>query len=202
MLDQNPQQSMKSPVGLALVLVFAGVAALSIHVGMLLAGVPFPVASPPAWAGWLNQAVTTITLLVVVRLAGPMVARLSLVKRTLLIFLVLAMIRETVRGIIMNGVVTTSWAFALVALPDQILRLLFLAALVAIGARWTTNIPRLVVIGLAIAGASFGMNKIIAAATSPLAEQLAHLARPDAYTFPYPAEVMVPAYLTLSLIHI
>lgn len=198
MFDQEPQQAIKNPVKLILVLVAAGVLALSIHVGMLLAGVPFPLTSPPPWAGWLNNLLTTITLLIVMRLALPVIGRLSLIKRTLLVFLVFAMIRETLRGVIMNGVVTGGWVFAFAALPEQILRALVLAAFVTIGARWATSVPRLVATGLVIASVSFGINKLLSATFAPLVERLSYLARPDAYEFPYPVEVMIPAYLTFA----
>jgi hypothetical protein len=178
----------------------AAAASLSIHVVMIEAlGIAYPQdGATPAWARFINTAGSIAALVAFYALAAPKLAARHVVLRVLIVFAVYAMVKETLRGMIMNGVVTTGWASSLVTgLPD-LAYLLVAAALVVF---LTPLIPRgLRMVGGVVLGAAlyFVIQPAIQAAFAPLLAHLAHLARPDMYQLPYPMVVMVPAYLTFA----
>jgi hypothetical protein len=172
--------------------------ALSVHVVMIEGlGVPYPLdTATPAWARFVNSAGSIAALVAFYGLAAPRLASRHVVVRCLIIFILYAAIKETARGMIMNGVVTTGWAWSLVqSLPD-LAYVLVAASLVVLV---TPRLPRGVrLLGGAAMGALlyFAVQPAIQAALAPLLASLAYLGRPDMYQLPYPTVVMVPAYLT------
>ena len=195
--------NMPVPVGrsysptLVMALALAGIVSLSIHVIMLqVLGVPFPEEDAPAWAGFLNLAGTTTALICVQLLARD---RLGGFWRTAMLSgLILFMIKEGLRGAVMNGVVTGGWIFALAgALVPMLLSFgIALACTMAAGRVRSVR-------GLLLAAALTGLFAVllqlaVGAAMSPIMGALASFARPDAYQLPYPPAVLVPAYLTFA----
>ena len=93
------------------------VGSLSVHVVMLqVLHVPFPVEQVSPWAALLNAAASYGALLTVYQLARPKLGRYGFWQRALLIGALYAMLAETVRGALMNAVVTTAQGFSLLAL--------------------------------------------------------------------------------------
>lgn len=187
----------RQPLMLAASLVLAGAIALTVHVAMLAAGIPFPLSQPPAWARWLNLSLAIGAVFVVLRLAGPDFARRSFLARTLIVFVLLLTIRETARAAIMSGVVTTGWAYSAIGLIEPTARILIQAALCVAAVRWVRGGVSLVVAALATGAVCMGAQALAGMALAPLIEQFASLARPAQYVFPYPFHVTLAAYLTM-----
>jgi len=179
-------------------LLLGGGAAMSVHVGLLAAGAPFPLPKPPSWVQWLNEAFITSGLLIVLKLAGPAMADRRVAARTAVAFLILAAIQETLRVGIMNGVVTGGWAYSAIGLIRPFIRALILSFLCAVAIRWARSVISLIMSALVIAAISTVARKFVAYALEPLVQHFAWLARPDLYAFPYPIHVTVAAYLTFA----
>lgn len=187
----------RQPLLLAASLALAGAIALTIHVGMLAAGIPFPLSQPPAWARWLNLSLATGAVFVVLRLAGPDFARRGFLARTLIVFALLLTIRETARAGIMSGVVTTGWAYSALGMIEPVTRLLIQAVLCVAAVRWVRGGVTLVIAALATAAVCLGGQALAGMALAPLMEHFAWLARPAQYVFPYPFHVTLAAYVTM-----
>ncbi len=182
-------------VGLAI----AGIAALSVHVVMLqVLHVPFPEDHPPYWARLLNNAGMVFATLLFLDLARPALAGRGFVTRWLILFALLAMLRETLRGAVMGAVVTTAWTFSLVQLLVPLTLWLAIALMCTVAAPLLRPLWSKLLGALAIAAIALWLSPIIGAAFSPLFEALAHLGHPDVYDLPYPWQVMIPAYLTFA----
>lgn len=182
-------------------LALAGAVSLSIHVVMIEAlGVAYPEdGGTPTWAKFANMAGTVIAMLAFYRLARPPLERRGPLARWLIVFAVLAMVKETLRGLVMDGVVTGAWAFAVLKeVPSTLLMLLIAAAVVAVGSRLSSWVA-LLSVGVVIAAAAFfAAQPAIGAAYGPWLQSMASLAHDDLYQLPYPIQVMVPAYLTFA----
>lgn len=184
---------------LLLGLAAAGIVALSIHVVMLTAGVPFPSAAAPAWARWLNTASSVVAVLAFLKLARPRLDKWGFWSRLLVTFVVLVTIRETFRSAFMAGVVTSAWTFSLIStLPAALAGLFVLALLCTAVSGWARSIPTTIVAGLVVAGIYVLVQPFIGQAFAPLIERFAALSHDDLYTLPYPLVVIIPAYLTFA----
>lgn len=189
--------SPRQPLLLVVSLLLAGVIALTVHVGMLAAGVPFPSSQPPDWMRWLNLSLSLGAVLVFLKLAEPELKDRSFLARTLITFVMLLAMRETVRVGIMIGVVTSGWTFAALSLVEPVIRLMILALLCVTVVRWVRGPVLLVLIALTTGAGCMGAQMLLSSALAPLTEYAATFGRPDQYVFPYPAAVLVPAYLTM-----
>jgi len=182
-------------------LALAGAVSLSIHVVMIEAlGVAYPDdTGAPAWAKAANMAGTVIAMLAFYRLARPGLERHGPLARGLIVLVLLAMVKEELRGLVMDGVVTQGWAFAaLKEVPSLVVMAFIAAAVVAVGPRlqgWLSLLAGGAVLG---AVAFFAVQPAIGAAYGPWLQSMAYLAKPDLYQMPYPIQVMVPAYLTFA----
>jgi hypothetical protein len=180
-------------------LAIAGILALSVHVVMLqVLHIPFPQDDPPYWARLLNIASMAIAVLIFLDLARPALEKRSFVARWLILAALLAMLRETVRGAVMAGVVTTAWTFSLAQMLVPLLLWLAIAFLCTVAAPLLRPLWSKAIGAVAIAAAALWLSPMIGAALSPLFEALGPLAHPDVYELPYPWQVMVPAYLTFA----
>ncbi|GAB3046344.1 hypothetical protein [Stenotrophomonas tumulicola] len=188
----------RKPLLLAASLALAGVAAFSIHVGMLAAGVPFPLAQPPTWARWLSNALVASALLVLLRLAHPRVGHMGVLARTLIIACILMAIQETLRARIMTGVVTTAWMASALSLVRPVASALLLSLLSVIAVRWVRSAASLAIAALVVGAAYVALQLLLGLVLSPLTELVASLGRPEAYAFPYPFHVTFLAYLTFA----
>jgi hypothetical protein len=192
----SPLKQIRNLIALSVCLIAAGFVALSIHVAMLAAGVPFPSTRPPIWARWIAQSVSVASVLAFLALALPRLRHLDYLRRTLLTFVLLAALKETLRGAIMNGVVTTGWLFSATTLIQPLVRALIVAALCVFAMRWARSGIRLIAIALVVGAISVGASMLSGIVLAPLTARFAALSRPDLYEFPYPLQVMIPAYLT------
>lgn len=190
--------AVRRPLMLVGALVAAGIMALSIHVGMLYVGVAFPLAEPPLWARWLNISIVVGAVLVWLKLAHPRIGHCSVLIRTLILFAILMSVRETLRAATMQGVVTTAWAFSAFSLIEPLVRTLLLALSCVIAVRWARSGMSLVIAALVTGAICFAAQMLASEAFRPLAEHFASLALPDLYEFPYPPQVLIPAYLTFA----
>lgn len=177
-------------------LLLAGFIALSIHVVMLGAGVPFPLPKGPAWAGWLYDSLIAGGVIVFLGLARPRLGRRRILIQTLVTFLVIAATQETLRAAVMNGVVTGGWGHSTLGLVKPVLSDLITAFLCVIAARWTQT-PIALLGAVLVVGALTGFaDDAIGNAMAPILEKFAWLARDELYSFPYPAHVTIAAYVT------
>lgn len=171
---------------------------MSVHVGLLAAGVPFPLPQPPVWAQWLNEFFMAGALLAFLKLAHPSMAHRSIMARTIIAFVIMAAIQETLRVGIMSGVVTGAWAYSAIGLIRPLIRVAIVALSCVVAVRWVLGIPSLLIAALAIGAISTAARKLVAHALEPLIQHFAWLARPDLYAFPYPFHVTVAAYLSFG----
>lgn len=190
-------QMPRKPVLLAVSLVLAGIAALSIHVGLLALGAPFPLARPPLWAQWLSEALIAGAVLGFLKLAGDRVDRHGLLVRVLVTLVVVMAIQETLRVAIMNIVVTGGWAFSMLGLLKPVIRVSILVWL-CVGVARIGSGAALAAAALAIGAVSTAGRKLGAYLLDPLLQQFAWLAQPDLYVFPYPFHVTLAAYATFA----
>ncbi|MDX2335577.1 hypothetical protein [Brevundimonas vesicularis] len=146
---------------LAAACLVAGFIALSIHVGLLAAGVPFPIPTPPLWATWLHTALVAGGLIMALATAGPRGLGGSLAGRTLLAFAILVLLQETFRVAVMNGVVTGGWAYGAIGLIKPLLRSLILALLCAVAVRWARGPISAMAAALAAAAVATGAQRLI-----------------------------------------
>ena len=200
-MQQNAPFSLpavRKPGLLFVTLGLAGVVAMSVHVGLLAAGVPFPRPQPPVWAQWLNECFIAGALLAFFKLAHPSTAHRSIMARTIIAFVIMAAIQETLRVGIMSGVVTGAWAYSAIGLIRPVIRVAIVALSCAVGVRWVLGIPSLLIAALVIGAISTAARKLVAHALEPFIQHFAWLARPDLYAFPYPFHVTVAAYLSFA----
>ncbi|WP_030538467.1 hypothetical protein [Sphingobium sp. DC-2] len=190
--------AVRRPGLLSASLVLAGAVAMSVHVGLLAAGVPFPLPQPPVWAQWLNEFFMAGALLAFLKLAHPSMAHRSIMARTIIAFVIMAAIQETLRVGIMSGVVTGAWAYSAIGLIRPLIRVAIVALSCVVAVRWVLGIPSLLIAALAIGAISTAARKLVAHALEPLIQHFAWLARPDLYAFPYPFHVTVAAYLSFG----
>jgi hypothetical protein len=182
-------------LGLCLALAIAGAVSLSVHVIMLqVLGIPFPEDHAPLWASALNLIGTTTALIALRMIARD---RLGQFWRTVLLTgLVLFMLKEGLRGAVMNGVVTTGWSFSLAGALIPLLLGFGIALFCAVLTPSSNSVGRLLFAGAAAGVLTVGWQMAVGAGTAPLMAALAQFARPDVYHLPYPPIVLVPAYLT------
>ncbi len=90
---------------------------LSIHVYLLqVLRTPFPdFEGVSLWARLLSTGLAMFALIVTCIIAQPRLGRCSKVKQCVIVFLLYATLKESLRGILMNGVVTTGWGFDIVS---------------------------------------------------------------------------------------
>lgn len=187
----------RRPLLLATSLVLASAVALTVHVAMLAAGIPFPQSQPPDWARWLNMAIAVGAVLVFLKLAAPAFKERGWLARTLITFVLLLATRETTRVAIMSGVVTTGWAFSIFGLVEPLIRLLMQAALCVAVVRWVRSGWSLALVALVTAALCMGGQELVGMALAPLKAHAAALALPALYVFPYPFHVTLAAYATM-----
>lgn len=193
------QAKARSIITLLFWLAAAGSAALSIHIAMLSSGVPFPVSQPPVWARWLNNASCVVAILVFLDLARPQIDRWGFPSQLLVTFVVLVTVRETFRGAIMAGMVTSAWTFSIISIvPAELVKLFVLALLCMTATNRARSILSLIVAGTVIAGIYVFVLRLANWLFAPIIEHFAMLSHDDVYTFPYPLVVMIPAYLTFA----
>jgi hypothetical protein len=180
-------------------LAIAGIVSLSVHVIMLQGlHIPFPQDDPPYWARLLNNACMIFAVFIFLDLARPALERRGFLTRWLILFALLAMLRETLRGAVMGAVVTTAWTFSLVQLLVPLSLWLAIALMCTFAAPFLRPLWSKLVGAFAITAVALWLSPIIGAAFSPLFERLAQLSHPDVYDLPYPWQVMIPAYLTFA----
>ena len=175
------------------------VVSLGVHVVMLqILHVPFPeYAGVSAWASSLNTALAALAVLYLIALARPTLGTLTKVTQCLIVFALYAGLREMMRGIIMDGVVTTAWTFNLVAgMPGLAYALVLtsLAVLLSPLLRW----PVLKVLGaVGIAAVMiFAVRPGLKFAFAPAMRTVAHFNHDEVYREPYGWKVLIPAYIT------
>jgi len=184
-------------IGMSMTLVVS----LSIHVVMLqILGIPFPeFDGVSVWASFLNTMLAVLAVIIFYSLAQPRLAQISGPNRYIVVFLLYVMLKESFRGIIMNGVVTHGWGFDVVAALPGLAYAFVLTSLVVL----TT--PKLRGIWLKVAGAAaiaavamFAVRPLLCSAFAPALKAAAHLDHAEVYAFPYGWQVLVPAYLTYA----
>lgn len=186
----------RRPLALVVGLLAAGFVALSIHVVMLAAGVPFPIPRAPLWARWLHLTLIVSGTLAFLRWTAPGFGRLTLLKRTLITFVTIAMLQETLRATIMPVVVTGGWLQPVIALVAPLVRTLVIAALCVVASRWVRGGMTVIIAAPFVAAAGVASNQALGWMLSPILQYASRFARDDLYAFPYPFHVTVAAYVT------
>jgi hypothetical protein len=177
------------------------IVSLSIHVVMLqVLRIPFPdFAGVSAWASLLNTTLAVFALMIVYSIAQPRLAQFSKATQCVIVFLLYAMLKESFRGILMNGVVTTGWGFDIVAgLPGLVYAFIVTSLVViftpVLRRRWAEGVGAVAIAGIAI----FAIRPALGGAFAPVLKAVEHLNHDEVYSFPYGWQVLVPAYLTYA----
>lgn len=197
-LESDHRSSTRSirPLRLAASLVRAGFVALSVHVAMLASGVPFPLHEAPTWARWLNMSIIVGGILTFLSLADPTLGHSSILRRTLITFVMLVTLQETFRGAIMASVVTEGWIQPTIGLIAPLSRTLIIALLCAMASQMVRTRSSVIVAALAIALIGTVSSLVLGWALSPILRYASQFAHEDVYRFPYPFHVNVAAYAT------
>ena len=177
------------------------IVSLSVHVFMLqVLRVPFPdFAGVSTWARILNTALALFALIVVCSAAQPRLGRFSKGTQCIIVFLLYAMLKESFRAILMNGVVTTGWRFDIVAGLPGLASSLVVSSLVVFLTPVLRNIWFKVGGAVVLAGiAIFAVRPAVSIIFAPALKAVAHLDHPEVYPFPYGWQVLIPAYITYA----
>jgi hypothetical protein len=192
----NPQLSyIRLLIGMLVILIVS----LSVHVFMLqVMHIPFPdFAGISVWAPLLNTALAVFALVVVCADAQPQIARFSKGTQCLVIFLLYAMLKETFRGIVMNGVVTRGWGFDVVAGLPGLSYTFVISSVIVFLTPLLRNVWARVGGAVLLAGiAIFAVRPALSYIFAPALKAVAHLDHPEVYSFPYGWQVLIPAYIT------
>jgi hypothetical protein len=175
------------------------IVALSVHVVMLqVLGIAFPEdGGTAAWAKFLNNGGSVVAVIFFYSVAHETLARRNLLTRCLIVFLLYATLKESFRGLIMAGYVTTAWTYATVdRLPSLLLNLVISCMVVVVTPRLRGALSKIIGGSLIAAVAIFGVRPLIGAVFGPLKQSIAYLNHDDVYQVPYGLAVLVPAYIT------
>ena len=177
------------------------VVSLSVHVVMLqVLRIPFPEfrgVSP--WAPFLNTTLAVLSVGIVYDLARPRLSRFSTVMNYGIVFVLYVMLKETFRGILMNGVVTGDWRFDILAGLPSLVSGLVLTGLVVRMFPAVRTVGMKVAVAAVIAGTMmFAVKPLLSLAFASLLKAAAPLDHADLYAFPYGWQVLIPAYLTYA----
>jgi hypothetical protein len=177
------------------------IVSLSVHVFMLqVLRIPFPdFAGIGVWAPLLNTALSLFALIVVCSDAQPRIGRFSKGTQCIVVFLLYAMLKESFRGILMNGVVTTGWGFDIVEGLPSLAYAFVLSSLIVFLTPVLRNLWARVGASVALAGlAIFAVRPALGRIFAPALKAVAHLDHPEVYSFPYGWQVLIPAYITYA----
>jgi hypothetical protein len=177
------------------------IVSLSVHVFMLqVLRIPFPdFKGISVWAPLLNTTLAVFALIFVCAAAQTRIGRFSKATQCILVFLLYAMLKESFRGILMNGFVTRGWAFATVAGLPGLGYTFLLSSLVvmltpALRSVWLKAGGAVLLAGIAI----FVVRPALGSIFAPVLKAVAHLEHPEIYSFPYGWQVLIPAYITYA----
>ncbi|WP_277667564.1 hypothetical protein [Novosphingobium lindaniclasticum] len=194
-MNTTSAQSGSRMILLLLSLVAAGFISLSIHVGALLLGDPYPSSNAPQWARWFNSFSSYFGILLILLLARPKLQGLKFLTQTLILFGIVAAIGETLRGTVMNGFASKAYAYAFLGLPDLLLRSFVVALLCTAAIRWVRSPLSLTIAAMLVTVIVKLAGPVIFGPLAGLQAQFAYLERPEVYDFPYPLSFQIPAYL-------
>jgi hypothetical protein len=183
-------------------IVITWVLALSTHVVMQdVLHIPYPkFYSKTGAAYFFDYSAKVLAILCLYRLVHDKFSHLSLPVRCLLLFVLIAMLNESLLRLpLMNGIVTSAWVFSLIlGLPILIAHLL-LACLVVISA---PRLPRVwqQILGAFLIGAllHFLLTPVISEHVNMLLAQLPQPRPENIISPPYGLNVLVPAYLSFA----
>ncbi|MDE1146987.1 MAG: hypothetical protein PW843_10240 [Azospirillaceae bacterium] len=184
---------------LAVGAVISGFISLSIHVVMLqVLDVAYPQdGGAPTWARMPILMGAMAAACVFYGMARPALAKRGPVLAVLALFALLAMGRESLRLIVMNGVVTTAWVYALAGAVPGLLVALGSAALVVAASAFTRGPVSRLVAGVIIGAiVLLGLQPLIAHVWKPVMAALSGFDHDEVYQMPYGWQVEIPAYLT------
>ena len=174
------------------------IVALSVHVVMLqILDIPYPNPSgQPAAVSLAKGVMGVVALAVFFRLARKSLPR-PLPLQAVIVFLLDAGLRESLRGATMEGFVTTAYAYSFVHALGRVAPLLIRDLLLVLAAglirRWSLLVPALLAVAAAV---TFWLQPAIGAATGQLLAGLGLLEHEDVYLMPYGWQVLIPAYAT------
>jgi len=178
-------------------MILTGIVALSVHVLMLGAGVPYPNGYPNS--GWGFSAilfVQALSLLVTYRLAFNDPGAVPLFTQLAILLIILAGLRETMRAFFMAGIFTLAWRFSAIDAVPSLLRSVYIAGAVTLlgraglGMRWNV---------LGAGALSIALGWLVPFTTrmyQPIEDHFAYLSRDARWTFPYPWQAQVPAFIS------
>lgn len=175
----------------------ATVMPLGIHEYMLsVLGVPYPSkADIPALDIWINDTLAYVALLFAVGYAKESIRRYPLWARCMGVALVYAALTETFRGIVMNGLVTTAYAFnVLIAIPFVLCKVALcsgITLLESLSVRWWAKIAGTVMFSALFFVVEPWLENVLALDTV-----FASLAHAEIYSAPYGWVVNGPSIVT------
>jgi len=177
------------------------VVSLSIHVIMLqVLGIPFPEFNGvKPWAVFLNTTLAVLSAGIFYDCARGYLAQFPKPLIYLVVFLLYVMLRETFRGILMNGVVTGDWHYDIIASLPSLASGFILTSLVVVttprlSARWMKLVGAAVVAALMM----FCIKPLLGIVFASALRAAAPLDHADLYSFPYGWQVLVPAYVSFA----
>jgi hypothetical protein len=160
--------------------------------------VPYPSNYPRhVWLEHVDQAMIVLGLLLLLSWSADTLEKLSFIARWLVLFVLYAMLRETLRGALMEGVVTTAYVFPLLSMVPKLLGFLVLTLLsVAVQPMLARMWQKVVAAGVIYAAVTFAVQPLINHLLEALLAHFSYLQHDEVYPAPYGAHVLIPAYLT------
>lgn len=184
--------------------IITGVIALSIHVFVLSAlNIPTPQTRPSTGVlVWLDSIGRVFGILLVCRytMEGLWQRGWSVAKASLVPFVLFAMFSESlIRGPVMNGVVTESFAYPVITGWTSLIPLFVIFAICAVVAARIKNPRWLLVVAVAIwAWVKYVLAVPLKVLMTTILSHAATLAKPEVYSPPYDWHVYIPAYITYA----
>ena len=160
--------------------------------------VPYPSNYPRhVWLEQVDQAAIVFGLLVLLAWSANTLRNVSWTVRWLVLFVLYTMLRETLRGALMEGVVTTAYVFPLLSMIPKLLGFLAVTLLCVAAQPLLPRIWQKLIGAAAIyATVTFVVQPLITSSTQGTLAHFAYLQHDEVYPAPYGAHVLIPAYIT------
>jgi hypothetical protein len=163
--------------------------------------VPYPINYPfSGWPAFLSVTLTALALTYFYQLSNDGWAEVSLPARCLYIFVLAAMVRETlIRRPVMNGFATTAWRYSLVDNLPRLITVLLISCLVVAAAPKLDQLWKKILGALLIAVlVQLVCVPFIDRAFAHIMASLEYLNHDEVYKVPYGWQIEVPAYITYA----
>ena len=180
-------------------LILSGILSLSAHVLILYSGIPFPGDYPHlGWVPFADLAVQLFAMTLLYRLAYPSFEGKRWFARSTLLFLLVATVQERLlRAPLIDTFATTAFRYSVLTDSKALIAVFLASTAIAFLDKHLTSRWVQAALSLSLAGVLvFLVAPLVNAGYAHLLARFDYLSHPGLYTFPYPWQLNVPAYIT------